>query len=147
MQTMECFVEPCGATLWKPPRTIPQAEQNLVEPWDSHGPGHPQPLQTLWNPAGTLVEPSWNHALAEPGAKWNPCGTTPDNPAALAEPGRLVKPSWNLTSNHPPRPCRTWWNFGGTLVEPSWNLAAPDHLWAETQSFQLLREKWAHFQK
>ena len=76
----------------------------------------PQPSQNRWNPGRTLRS------------------TTPDHPAALAEPGGTLverwwnaggtlpqKPSWNLPSNHPgpPRsPCRTWWNPGGTLVEP-----------------------------
>ena len=85
-------------------------------------------VETWWNPRGTLPQTTSDHpaALAEPGetlAGGNLVETTPDHPAALVNPrGTLpqIEPSWNLTSNHPrpPRPCRTWWNPGGTLVEP-----------------------------
>ena len=69
------------------PRITPLPSQNLVEPW--------------WNRGGTLVQPWWNPGGTLP-------QTTPDHPAALAEPGRtLVEPWWN-----PVEP-------GGTLVEPS----------------------------
>ena len=71
-------MEPC----LKPPRTTPQPLKKLVE--------------LLWNCAGT---------------------GNPGPPAAL-EP--LVEPSWNLTSNHPDHPAAL--ADGGTLVEPSWIL-------------------------
>ena len=139
---MELLWNPCG-TVWNLVKPYLKAlmEPNLAEPCST-----PQPLQNLvkiwWNPGGIRVELGWNPGgtLVEPYLKpprttpqlsqnlvelwWNPRGTlpqtTPDHPAALAEPGgTLVEPSWNLTSNGPPRsPCRTWWNPGGTLVEP-----------------------------
>ena len=82
--------------------------------------GKPRNLaEHFLNPRGTLwsVEPLWN-----------PCGpqSRPGPSHSLAEPRGTLKPSWNLTSNHPgpPRsPRRTSWNPARTLVvEPSWNL-------------------------
>ena len=124
----------------------------LVEPWWNPGGTLVEPW---WNPGGTLVEPWWNCRETLP-------QTTPDHPAALAEPcGTLVMELWwnpggilsNLTSNHPgpPRsPCRLvepWWNPGGTLVEPSWNLTSgpprtsPEPIWAETPKLSAVGEK------
>ena len=91
--------------------------ENLVEPW--------------WK------EPSCNLTSNHPGPPrsprkwWNPGRAAPD-PAALADGGTLVKPSWNLTSGPPrttPQPSQMvepWWNPGGTLVEPYFR-DAPDH--------------------
>ena len=94
---------------WNLPQTRPpQPSKKLLEPW--------------WNPRGTLLQTTPDHpaGLVEP---WRNPRETFLKPAALEEiGGTLVEPSWNLASNHPrpPRPCRTWWNPGGTLVEP-WN--------------------------
>ena len=117
--------------LVKPPQTIPQPLQKLVEPW--------------WNPGKTLW--TWWNLYLNPGPRrwrnpgatsWNLTSTT-DHPAALAEPGEtLVEPLWNQTTNpaalrnlvkrwwNPQqnlvKPClEPWWwkrNFGGALVEP-----------------------------
>ena len=118
MEPLWNLLEPCGTLvepLWNPRGTL----WNPLKPYLA--PDHPTPLteprpprsprRTWWNSGGTLVG-----TLPQ---------TTPDHPAALAEPGgTLVEPSRNLTSNHPRpsrSPCRTW-NCRGTLV--SWNLTS-----------------------
>ena len=116
-----------GGTSWnlvKPPQPSQNPGGTFVEPYPK--PPHPVVwwilIRTTPQPLQNLVEPWWNlrGTLAQ---------TTPDHPAALAEPGgTLVEPSWNLTSTHPlvepggtlpqttPDHRRTWWNPGGTLV-------------------------------
>ena len=86
-------------------------------------------MEPWWNPGGTLVEPWWNpRKMVEPLVKpWqNPRGTfpqtTPDHPAALAEPGGTRGGT-----------------LGGTLVEPYLRAAPP--IWAETPKLQLLGKK------
>ena len=70
---------------------------------------HDTPLVEHWS----LVEPAWKACRA----LWNP--VKPQGP---------LKPSYNLTSNHPrgtllepcwngTLPCNTWWNSGGILME------------------------------
>ena len=106
----------------------------LVEPYLKP----PRTQQTWWNPGGTLVEPYLKPPRTTPQPSQNlvePCWrtlpqTTPDHPAALAEPGgSLVEPSWNRTLGgtlvepylkppRPPRSPRRTWNPGQTLVEP-----------------------------
>ena len=130
---------PLGGTLvkpwWNPRGTFPGPRRRNWNPGGTlvrSTTGWWNPGETWWNPRGTLPQTTSDHpaALAEPGetlAGGNLVETTPDHPAALVNPrGTLpqIEPSWNLTSNHPrpPRPCRTWWNPGGTLVEPWWNL-------------------------
>ena len=103
-------------------------------------PSSNQTTPALEEIAGTLVEPSWNLTSNQPGPPCSPGGTLVEpclKPPRSLEPwrnpretflkpaleeigGTLVEPLWNLTSDHPrtPRPCRTWWNLGGTLVEP-----------------------------
>ena len=91
------FVEP----YLKPPRTIPQPLQDAVEPFVeplSRGTLHQTTPDHLAEPGGTLVEPlvkPWyrtplpSQNLVEPW--WNPgAQTTPDHPAALAEPGETL---------------------------------------------------------
>ena len=83
-------------------------------------------MKPSWNFTPTTPQPSQN--LVE--RWWNPRGalpqTTPDHPAALAEPGdpdgTLMEPSSRgtlpqTTPDHPAALAEP----GGTLVEPSWN--------------------------
>ena len=110
--------------------------------------GFHQILQKLWGPWWSIVEPCGTRVESLQSFV-EPCETS--GPTALAESCGTLKPSYNLTSNHPgpPRslepcwngtlPCKTWWNSGGilvehclkpartgeTLVEPSWNLPGP----------------------
>ena len=121
---VETWWNPCNL---KPPRTSPRRWWNpggtlvedgrLVEPW--------------WNPGGTLVKPCWNprgtflkpaRTTPQPSKKlvepwWNPRGTlpqtTPDHPAALAEPGGTLVETSQMVE--------IWWKPGGSLVEPWWN--------------------------
>ena len=88
LQTTEpcrTFVETLCKPLWNPCGTL----WNPVEPCRTLPQGHPGPVKPWWNPRGTLPQ------------------TTPDHPAALAEPGGTL--------------LELWWNPGGTLVEPWWN--------------------------
>ena len=103
-----------------------QPSKKLLEPWwNPRGTlpqNHPGPP---CSPGGTLVEPYQKPPRPPRSLEpWRNPRETFLKPAALEEiGGTLVEPSWNLTSNHPRplRPCRTWWNHGGTLVEPWWN--------------------------
>ena len=55
-------------------------------------------MEPWWNPARTLVEPF--AALVEP--LWSLPQTTPDHPAALAEPGgTLMEPYFRAAPDHP----------------------------------------------
>ena len=195
---MEHYLKPArtaGGTLvkpwWNPRGTFPGprrtleeiggtlVEPNLVEPSWNLTSNHPGPP---CSPGGTRVEPYLKptQTTPQPGTlvePWRNPRETFLKPAALEEiGGTLVEPSWNLTSNHPrpPRPCRTWWNPGGTLVEPWWNpgggtllegtlveplvepwwnlssgspRTTPEPIWAETPKLSAVGEKEKHMEK
>ena len=121
---------------WNPGGTLPQTTPTTLQPWWNARGTLPQTTQTTPQP-GTLVEP------------WRNPRETFLKPAALEEiGGTLVEPHLKLP--RPPRPCRTWWNpggTGGTLVELWWNLSSgsprttPEPIWAETPKLSAVGEK------
>ena len=96
------------------------------------------------------MEPSWN-------LTWNPGRTLAGPRRNWWKTGGTLVESWNLTSNHPRSPCRTWSNSGGNLVEPWWNPGGtlvkpwvepwvepwwnPEPIWAETPKLSAVEEK------
>ena len=158
---MEHYLKPArtaGGTLVKPwwnprgtfpgpRRTLEEIGGTLVEPSSGARRAGGTLVETWWNPRGTLPQTTPDHpaALAEPGGTLPQ--TTPDHPA-LAEPGgTLVEPWWNPGGTL----VEPWWNPGGTLVEPLvelwWNLSSgsprttPEPIWAETPKLAAVGEK------
>ena len=89
---------------------------------------NPAQPSTLWNPGGTLVEPSWN--------RWNLASNHPGPP-------RSPRRTWWNSGGTLVEP---WWNPGGTLVEPWWNLTSgpprtTPAIWAEAPKLSAVGEK------